>query len=275
MIDSNFISNLNDSKQDLESTYRKYAEYFGKMAYLDTFFRKYDIEKTIGDVKSLLSFANNEYLEKFEKMLNEENCDNPYIIIYDSQSSILQNESQCFAFCITFFKTDTIADISLLLHEFTHYLVNENNKKIKPFERETLPVLSEFLVYDYTKDNNFLKSRLNTVIYDSKSLLCKLAYLSGNKNINKLFEKYNFTENDIKMFKRDFFVNENLSYDGEIKYINGFVNALLLSNENAYNHYFNLIEDISNIDIYLKENASTSKKEKTLTKNLKTLKNML
>ncbi len=276
MIDSSFISSINNNtKYNLEEIYYEYALFFYKMDYLLTSFRKNNIEKSIASIKKILREVNYEYLSEFEKMLNEDNCDNPYIIIYDSKSCVSENESQCFNSCISFFKTDTIADISLLLHEYTHYLVNGKNKEIKPFERETLPILSEFLVCDYIKDNTFLKSRLNNIIYEAKSLLCKVSIMSGFQDVSKLFKKYNFNSNDIKRFSDDLLFNKSLSCDGEIKYINGFVSALLLNNEDIYKLYFNLVNDISYIDALLKEYTTSLEIEKTLTKNLKSLKNML
>ena len=276
MIDSSFISSINNNtKYNLEEIYYEYALFFYKMDYLLTSFRKNNIEKSIASIKKILREVNYEYLSEFEKMLNEDNCDNPYIIIYDSTSCVSENESQCFNSCISFFKTDTIADISLLLHEYTHYLVNGKNKEIKPFERETLPILSEFLVCDYIKDNTFLKSRLNNIIYEAKSLLCKVSIMSGFQDVSKLFKKYNFNSNDIKRFSDDLLFNKSLSCDGEIKYINGFVSALLLNNEDIYKLYFNLVNDISYIDALLKEYTTSLEIEKTLTKNLKSLKNML
>ena len=207
--------------------------------YYDISFDKCDIKTTIDKLNNILESINTNYKDYFNKLLNEENIDNPFIGIYESDS-VVENDSFCEGEYISFYKTNTTADVFLLMHELSHALTYKNNVLQGDYEREIVPILSEFLLASILRDNSYLKVRYNQLILDAKSLLVKLELINGNLELDELYKKYGFSDEDIEEFEGKF--RGGFKMDNEIKYFTGFIYAYYYSLNNILNNYRELIK---------------------------------
>ncbi len=202
-------------------------------------FIKQDINKSLEIIKKILLDINKDYLVLFNKMLKEEDEDKPIIYIYNSLEEV--NESLTIKNQIHFYKTDTNADIYILLHEFTHYLINSKNRLIFK-NKEILPILMEFIISDILNDKTYILDRINDIIFNCKSLLIKNEILNYNFDIDKCIKKYNINDKEKELINLDLLFSKNLNYDEEIAYIKGFIYAYYYS-LNSINNYNNLMND--------------------------------
>lgn len=233
----------------------KIANFFTKLEKYDDIKRKEkDFITSIEQSKNILSNISLKYLLLFESMLMENRPPNKRINIYNSTKKI-ENDSYTHREEINIYKTDTIFDVYYLLHEFTHYLTNRfASYSYKIDNNEICPILSEFIVSDYLNDYNFIKHRINNIIYASKSLVAKLEIIKGKTNIYDIYKKYNFDIDEVLNFMSDVSETKYMSFDTEISYIKGFIYALHYNNEEIINNYYNLVEMMSiNRNIILPE----------------------
>lgn len=248
IIDEKFLKRLSISHQDYQEKeeYLNIANYFANLSYAKESTKEQSLEESIRIIKEILNRINKKYLELFNQMLIEEKEDNPIIYIYKSNNDVKENESLTYFHEIHFYKTDTIYDISLLLHEFSHFLINRNNAFDKDkSNNEIVPILIEFIISDLINNSNYLIVRLNSIIYEAKSILLKHEILNGNFNLDELYQKYNLTKKDITKFETDLLYSKNLKYDTEISYLKGYIYAYYYSLSNSITNYTNLVERLN------------------------------
>ena len=198
-------------------------------------------------VEKLLQEIDINYYILFQQMIQEQDCDNPVIYTFTSHNEIAQNESNTYEHEIFFYQTGTEADIYLLLHEFSHFLTNRNKSYVNdPNNRkynEIIPILMEFIISYYLGNDNYIKVRMNELIYNSKSIMIKEEISSGNYDLDLLFKKYSLTQSDIIMLRDDLLNNKSLEYEEEIRYIYGVLYAYYYSLGNPVTNYRSLVED--------------------------------
>ena len=68
----------------------------------------------------------------------------------------------------------------------------------------------ELIISRILNNQEYLKFRINEVIFYAKSVLIKEEIRAGNYNINYLFTKYNLNSREIKFFKNDLLYNKSL-----------------------------------------------------------------
>lgn len=196
-----------------------------------------NIDTSIFIIQHFLADFDSKYLKIFNDMLTAENIEKPNITIFNSTRKDNRNESFTSGHEIFFYKTDTIKDPPLLLHEFTHYLINYNKLAINDKKsKEIAPILSEFII----GDKEYLKERLNTTIMDAKSLVIKYSIINGNYNLKELFNKYNLTPFEQSELISDI-NSRGLNFDSEVSYIYGTLYAYYFSKANKLDNYRNLI----------------------------------
>lgn len=220
------------------------------LKYKKVVFPKCDIKDTVNTVSTILSKIDSNYQKQFLDMIIEDDCNKPNISIYNTRKeNITENESMSFEHEIYFYKTNTKADIFLLMHEFTHFLMKQNN--IIEINKESIPIFSEIICREFLDDYNFYYNRLNSTIFEAKSLKAKKDIIDGNTNLKLIYNTYNFTKEDIKKFEDDILYSKKLDYSGELKYIDGLLKAL-----NYYSHSNSIISDYKNL-IESKENKKS------------------
>ncbi len=198
----------------------------------------------------LLENIDEKYYDLFFNILKEQDCNNPTLYIYKSKKEIEENESLTFNQSIHFFQTNTIADVYLFFHEFSHLLVNrkesyKNDYSNKRYD-ELLPILSEFIIGNFLNNKEYIKLRINNTIFNAKSILVKEEIKKGNYNIEELFNKYNFSKKDIEFFKNDLLFKKSLDYEVEKRYLYGFIYGYYYSLNNPIENYKYLVEQYSN-----------------------------
>ena len=202
-------------------------------------FKKMDIQQVIKISKGILKEIDNEYYKIFNRMIKEQNCDNPVIYFLKSQNKIKENESNTCYHEIFLYTTETEADIYVLLHEFSHFLTNRkqsyindrNNKKYN----EILPFIIEHIISNYLGNDNYLKIRYNETIFNSKLIMIKEGLKNG-EDIDLLFSKYHIKNKDKDRIIDDIFYNKSYDYDEELRYIYGYL----------YSNYYSIVDPISN-----------------------------
>ena len=212
-------------------------------------FKEQSIEKTINVVSNILMQIAPEYSMTFLKMLDEEREDKPIIYIFNSNSPLEENESITYKNEVFFYKTNTTADVYLLLHEFSHFLINiNNNYSSNKRNNEIAPILIEFIVYIYHGDENFIHHRQNLISKEAKSILIKHEILNGNFDLETLYREYQMSEKEIQDFETDLLYSKKLTYEEEINYINGYVYALYYSKDEheIITNYIKLVKELSN-----------------------------
>lgn len=233
--------------------YLKIAEYFTNLQYHEYSLKDQDINTTLNIIKKLLNIINPEYLLEFQQMLEQEDPNKPVIYFYTSHNPLNLNESLTYYHEIHFYKTYTEADVFLILHEFTHYLINRNNSySDDKSNNEIAPILVEFIVSELLQNEEYLKHRLNEIIYEAKSIMLKQSIINGDTNLIKLYLRYNCTGEDILKFEHDIVSSKNLKYDEELSYLKGFIYALHFSKNDSIRHYNELVEKLNvnrNIDL--------------------------
>ena len=248
-MDEEFLKRLNKN-YNYDNNILDIAQYLSSLKPFNIpSFNPINEDELLDIIKDILKRINNNYYLLFNKMYNEQNCNNPVIYTLTSNNNILENESNTINNEIFFYKTNTYADIYLLLHEFTHYLVNRNNSYLNDYNKkrydEVLPILIEFIISNILNNNNYIKIRINKSISYSKSILAKHEIGNGNYDINKLFNKYNFNKEEIISFKTDLLYSKSLDYNEELRYIYGFLYAYYYS-DNSINNYKFLLEEYTN-----------------------------
>lgn len=237
---------LINNQKIIDDKYIKYAKALYSISNYDVSFQSKNIEETIKEVSSILFYIDKLYSKLFNQMLDEDNCNNPYIMILNSNAKVEENESMCTKNDVFFYKTNTTADPYFLLHEFTHYLINRKESFRKNKENnEVASILSEFLIAGVNYDNTFMKNRLNNTISNAKTLLCKNEILNGNLNLKELYTKYNLSQKEIKILEYELFNMETIDANIEIPYINGFIYALKLREGDIIENYKNLVEELT------------------------------
>lgn len=224
------------------------AKYLAKLSPLDYSLDSKDFNESLPIIEEILSIINPEYTKLFKQMLAEQNQDNPVIYIYNSSSKdTKRNESFTYANEIHFYQTNTISDIYLLLHEFTHFLMNRKNiYSNNKINNEIAPILIEFIISNYLNDYNYLRQRLEYLIFDAKSLLAKKDLINTNSNPKDLFIKYNFTEEEIEEFETELLCSKSLKYEEERNYLYGLINAYYYSINNDITNYQTLVNQLTN-----------------------------
>ncbi len=209
-------------------------------------FPKLSEEELLELVEKVLKQIDSKYYEQFINMYNEQDCDNPVIYSLTSNKNILENESNTYNHEIFFYRTNTLADVYLLLHEFSHFLVNRNNSYQGDMNKkrydEILPILMEFIISDIINNYEYLKIRFNKTIFYSKSILVKEEINNGNYDLDNLFKKYSFSKDDIEFFKNDLLFSKSLEYEEEKRYIYGFIYANYYSTIKSIDIYKSLVE---------------------------------
>lgn len=209
-------------------------------------FKKRSIDKTIALAKAILTEIDNDYYNLFSKMIVEEDCDKPVIYTLTSNNEIKENESNTYRNEIYFYKTDTEADVYILLHEFSHFLTNRKNSYLNDLNNkkynEIIPILMEFIISNYIKDDNYLKLRENEIIYNSKSMKIKEEIGNGNFDVEYLLKKYSLNSYEKEKFINDIIYSRNLEYEEEIRYNYGYLYAYYYSLNNPISNYKSLVE---------------------------------
>ena len=117
-----------------------------------------------------------------------------------------------------------------------------SNNKIN---NEITPILVEFIISNYLNDYNYLKQRLNYLIFDAKSLLVKKELINSNTKPEDIFKKYHLTEEEIKEFETELLYSKSLKYEEERNYLYGFLNAYYYSKNNDIANYLTLVEQLT------------------------------
>lgn len=245
ILDKDFLSKLKKDYQ-IDNQLIESIIPIAKLPYQEFTMEELPFESSILTIQDILSKIDISYLRIFNQMLNEENPDKPIIYIYDSNNSLDENESLTYRHEIHFYKTNTTADIYLLLHEFSHYLINRNNAySPNKSNNEIVPMLMEYIISLELNNQEYIKHRLNDIIFQAKSLVIKSNILKGNYNLDSLYQEYNFTEKDIKRFETDLLYSKSLKYDEEISYIKGFIYASYYANLDPITNYLKLVEQLN------------------------------
>ena len=198
-------------------------------------------------VEELLSKINPDYLTLFKQMLVEQNQANPVIYVYNSANpNAKRNESFTYANEVHIYKTNQISDIYLLLHEFTHFLINRKKAySSNKINNEIAPILIEFIASEHLNDYNYLKERLSFITFDAKSLLVKKEIINGNTNLEELYQKYHFTPEDIQEFEQELLYGKSLKYEEERNYIYSLLEAFQFAKENGIANYLSLVNKLT------------------------------
>jgi len=245
ILDKDFLSKLKKDYQ-IDNQLIESILPIAKLPYQEFTMEELPFESSILMIQDILSKIDISYLRIFNQMLNEEDPDKPIIYIYDSNNSLDENESLTYRHEIHFYKTNTTADIYLLLHEFSHYLINRNNAySYNKSNNEIVPMLMEYIISLELNNQEYIKHRLNDIIFQAKSLVIKSNILKGNYNLDSLYQEYNFTEKDIKRFETDLLYSKSLKYDEEISYIKGFIYASYYANLDPITNYLKLVEQLN------------------------------
>ena len=250
-LSNTFIEKLSNSFQTYQIPNEEYilkiANYLATISPVEYQLEAKPFSESVTIIEDLLATINPEYLILFKQMLIEQNQDNPVIYVYNSGSKDNnRNESFTFANELHIYKTDNISDVFLLLHEFTHFLINrEKSYTDNKINNEIAPILMEFIIANHLNDYNYLKQRLYYLIHDAKSLLIKKSIISGNYNLAELYAKYNFTKEEIKEFEDDLLYSKSLKYEEERNYLYGFLNAYYFSLNNSIENYLELVNRLT------------------------------
>ena len=209
-------------------------------------FKTMDLKESLLFINTILKDIDISYYNLFSKMIDEEDCSKPVIYLLTSQNNVEENESNTYKNEIFFYKTNTEADIYILLHEFSHFLTNRNNSYLhdpnnKKYN-EIIPILIEFIISNYVGNDNYIKLRENEVIYNSKSIMIKNEISNNNYDIEELIKKYSLSSYDKDKLINDIIYNKSLNNDEEIRYIYGFLYAKYYSKNNSINNYKYLVE---------------------------------
>jgi hypothetical protein len=204
-------------------------------------------EESLLIIEDILNKINPEYLKLFKQMLVEQNQAKPVIYAYNSSNSnTKRNESFTYKNEVHFYKTNTISDVYLLLHEFTHFLMNRQQAfSQNKMNNEIPPILIEFIISEQLNDYNYLKERLSFISFDAKSLLLKKEIINGNTNLSELYIKYNLTLEEIEQFEEELLYSKSLKYEEERNYIYGLLQAFQLSLANNIENYNTLVEELT------------------------------
>lgn len=203
-------------------------------------------EESLLIIEDILNKINPEYLKLFKQMLVEQDQAKPVIYAYNSSSNTKRNESFTYKNEIHFYKTNTISDVYLLLHEFTHFLMNRQQAfSQNKINNEIPPILIEFIISEHLNDYNYLKERLSFITFDAKSLLIKKEIINGNTNLPELYLKYDMTIEEIEQFEEELLYSKSLKYEEERNYIYGLLQAFQLSLANNIENYNSLVEELT------------------------------
>ena len=250
-LSNKFIERLSNNFQGYQLTNEEYllkiANYLASISPVDYQLEDKPFAESVIINEELLSKINPDYLALFKQMLIEQNQDNPVIYVYSSGSKDNnRNESFTYANEMHIYKTDNISDVFLLLHEFTHFLINrEKSYTDDKINNEIAPILIEFIIANHLNDYNYLKQRLNYLIHDAKSLLIKKSIIGGNYNLEELYSKYAYSPEEIKEFEEDLLYSKSLKYEEERNYLYGFLNAYYFSLSNSIENYQELVNRLT------------------------------
>lgn len=250
-LSNKFIERLSNNFQGYQIANEEYilkiANYLASISPIDYQLEDKPFDESVIIIEDLLAKINPEYLTLFKQMLIEQNQDNPVIYAYNSSSKDnKRNESFTYANEVHIYKTNNISDIFILLHEFTHFLINrEKSYTDDKTNNEIAPILIEFIIANHLNDYNYLRQRLNYLIHDAKSLLIKKSIISGNYDLEELYSKYNYTPEDIADFEEDLLYSKSLKYDEERNYLYGFLNAYYFSISNSIKNYQELVNRLT------------------------------
>lgn len=237
LFDKQFLKKLNKN-YNINDEYVNISKELVKIKIEKQKFNKQSFDKTIRIIRNILLSINKNYLIILNKMLKEENENKPIIYIYNSNEEI--NESLTFKNQIHFYKEDNIKDVYILLHEFTHFILNSKHILLNN-NKEILPILMEFIISNKLNDTTYIFDRLNDTIFNSKSLLIKNEIINNNFDLNDKIIEFNINDKELKMIEEDLLYNKNLDYNDEISYIKGFIYAYYYSND--INNYKRLINN--------------------------------
>ena len=239
-----FLESL-DKNYKINNDYVEISKKICKLDIQKVYFEEQEIEVTIKIIQDILFDIDSKYLVLFNKMLKEKNENNPIIYIYNSNSDI--NESVTIKNQIHFYKENNISDVYILLHEFTHYILNSKNIMLYK-NKEILPILMEFIISNKLGDNTYIIDRLNDIITNSKSLLIKNEIINNNYNLDKKIKEYNINNEELSIIEEDILCSKDLDYFEELSYIKGFIYAYYYNDINNYKRLINNFK-LDNIDI--------------------------
>lgn len=210
-------------------------------------FKEMGKDEVIDTVKVILKQINSEYLDIFNKMLEEQDCNKPVVYFLTSQNRIWENESNTFKNEIYFYRTGTVADVYILLHEFSHFLTNRQESYLRDINNkrynEIIPFLVEYIVSNTLGDDNYLRLRYNEAIYNAKSIMVKEELNTSDKDIEVLFKKYSISGEEKDKIVADILYGKSLNYEEETRYIYGYLYAYYYSTYDAISSYCSLVEE--------------------------------
>ncbi len=247
-LDVPFLQRLS-KKSWQDSFVMELAKCFSSLSYFEEHSDILSFEDCILVVEDILGKISKEYLNLFHQMLVEEDGDKPVIYIY-SNGSLDRNESSTYRHELHFYKTGYMDDVYLLLHEFTHILMNrKEHYSINKRNNEIAPIMMEFMVSSYFNNQDYLRKRMNKVIYDSKSILAKNEICHENYDIDDIYLKYHFTDEDQSFFTNDLIYHKNLGIEEEQSYLYGFIYGYYYYNHGTYDSLVEQLNEDRNITL--------------------------